>query len=59
MGAHYANNSIDHGDTIQDGKNANLLFISNPEVTLNPSAPQTLLSQSAFEATSAYKNHQT
>ena len=59
VGAHYANNSIDHGDTLQDGKNAKLLFISNPEVTLNPSAPQTLLSQSAFEATSAYKNHQT
>ena len=59
VGAHYANNAIDHGDTLQDGKNATLLFISNPEVTLNPSAPQTLLSESAFEATSAYKNHQT
>lgn len=59
VGAHYANNSIDHGDTLQDGKNAKMVFISNPEVTLNPNAPQTLLTQSQYEATTAYKNHET
>jgi hypothetical protein len=62
IGAHYEDSGINHGDILSingQNKNANLTFITNPALLLDPNNPQELLSQTQFLNSNYFKNNET
>ena len=62
IGAHYDKTGINHGDTLNingQNKNADLTFVTNPAIFLDPTDPEKLLSQTEFLNSTYFKNNQT